>query len=283
LATPRKHWFRVADSIAREPWSNDVLATVVRLMAMLNTQWARNGLNGEEAVSISLSTAEMMQVTGSEDARTALRRLQKVASCLTCTLEVDAAMRGAGGKRCRFTWPKWAIFQDLRSPETPREPPEKSPETPPPQDAPARRTRKTHPQDAERTDAAVASPTAKREVKRETDPWLGTEYRLTQAQIDRLRAIRIRGFERSEADVIAWFMVKAPIMVAKGYKSLPRTALNWWPRATPEEIAEAVRAYDNRTYARHCELNPLPPYDEEAEKAKIATMLAETGWGRVVQ
>jgi len=135
----------------------------------------------------------------------------------------------------------------------------------------------------ERTDAAVASPTAKREVKRETDPWLGTEYRLTQAQLDRLRTIRIRGFERSEADVIAWFMVKAPIMVAKGYKSLPRTALNWWPRATPEEIAEAVRAYDNRTYARHCELNPLPPYDEEAEKAKIATMLAETGWGRVVQ
>jgi hypothetical protein len=153
MATPRKHWFRVADSIGREPWSNDVLATVLRLMAAMNTRWARDGLSPNEACTIRLRAGELLEVTGSEDARTAQRRIHQVAMSLTATCEFSDTMRGAGGKLCIFTWPKWAEFQGLAAPKLPESDPETSRELPPPQPPP-----QPPPHDAKRESAARAAP-----------------------------------------------------------------------------------------------------------------------------
>jgi hypothetical protein len=53
VATPLKRWFRVADSVAREPWDNDTLAAVVRLMAHMNTRRSRDQLRGDATAKVS--------------------------------------------------------------------------------------------------------------------------------------------------------------------------------------------------------------------------------------
>ncbi len=135
MATPRKHWFRVADSVALEPWSNDVAATFMRLLAHMNTRWAREGLSPEDACRVLIPARTLMTLTGSQDARTAQRRIQKLATTVTIRCKFIETMRGAGGKACSLEWPKYAEFQGL----TARESPESSPRVAPSASAPARR------------------------------------------------------------------------------------------------------------------------------------------------
>lgn len=108
MATPRKHWFKVADSIARDDLSNDELATMVRLLAMLNTQWARDGLDGEEAARIALRPVDLMACTGSES----LVRARRIVGALKVKVgwTVDTI-----GKQTVISWPKSLEFQDWDS------------------------------------------------------------------------------------------------------------------------------------------------------------------------
>ncbi len=95
MATPRKHWFRVADSIADEDFRNDELAFLIRLMAALNTQWARNGLSAEDACRITLSESALMSladVRRPDAAMGILARLQQKLS-----ISVDLVGTGAPG------------------------------------------------------------------------------------------------------------------------------------------------------------------------------------------
>ena len=108
MATPRKKWFKVADSIARDDLSNDELATMIRLLAMLNTQWARDGLDGEEATRIALRPVDLMACTGSESLARARRIAGALAVKVGCT--VDAV-----GKQTVISWPKCLEFQDWDS------------------------------------------------------------------------------------------------------------------------------------------------------------------------
>jgi len=116
MTTPRRRWFKAADSILIEPWPNDVLAAVMRLQAALNTRRARDGLDGAEAGRIALDPIAAMQVAGKrrpDVARTLLRRLADITSM---------SVRHRGDVTL-IDWPKWAEFQgvgardpDLRPP-----------------------------------------------------------------------------------------------------------------------------------------------------------------------
>ncbi len=134
MATARRHWFRVADSVAREDWSNDVAATFLRLGGMLNTRWARDGLSSEEACRIVLRPVDLMACTGSQS----LARARRIVNELAAHLSLVVREQGANTS---LEWPKWAEFQKLDSPKNAERRPEAAPKMPPPppppQDAPA--------------------------------------------------------------------------------------------------------------------------------------------------
>ena len=104
MATHRKHWFRVADSIQFEPWDNDLLATFVRLSAHMNTRWARDGRTPEEAATISLGPAQVAAICG--------KRRRDVAETLLSRLaEVTSMSVARRGDVTEIHWPKFPIFQ----------------------------------------------------------------------------------------------------------------------------------------------------------------------------
>ena len=131
MSTPRKHWFRVADSILYEGWDDNQIATMVRLGAYLNTRWAREGRSPEEACRARLDPTDLAKISGKRRRDVALKSLERLANVTGMSIEVD-------GEFAEIIWPKWSIFQELRTPETPR----KRPETAPSANAPAKRPRK---------------------------------------------------------------------------------------------------------------------------------------------
>jgi hypothetical protein len=127
VATPRKHWFKVADSIGDEDWDNDVLATLIRLQARLNTKWARNGLVGEEAGRITLTAGDAMAVTRRSSFARALALLRRCTHAVSMLLHESRAA-------VKIEWPKWPEFQGLPSRELPESRPLRDSDS----DAPAR-------------------------------------------------------------------------------------------------------------------------------------------------
>lgn len=110
MATPRKRYFRVADSVRNEPWTNDELAFAIRLMGELNTRWARNGLSEEEACSATFGPGDFMALTGCAS----LVRARRIARGLATHVSLILDERGA---YTRIEWRKFAEFQysDSRS------------------------------------------------------------------------------------------------------------------------------------------------------------------------
>ena len=104
MSTPRKRWFRVADSVRRDTLGNDELAFMVRLMAEMNTRWARDGLSTEECSTIVLSPGDFIALTGSASLVRARRIAQRLS--VDVSLTVDAL-----GANTRINWPKYAEFQ----------------------------------------------------------------------------------------------------------------------------------------------------------------------------
>lgn len=108
MATPRKHWFRVADSIGREPFDNDELATIIRLMCELNTRWARDGLEPDEACRAVFSPGDLMALTGRKRLDYSRLALSKLEAKVSLTVSLDGAYTS-------IEWPKWSKFQELLS------------------------------------------------------------------------------------------------------------------------------------------------------------------------
>lgn len=131
MATPRKHWFRVADSVLNEAWTNNDLAALIRLMAYLNTRWARSGLGADEACSAEIPTAAVMQITGRGRADVARSSLERLAILTGISVQCSPEV-------CSIEWPKWAEFQELR----PRERPGIARESPCPHPPPQTHTQK---------------------------------------------------------------------------------------------------------------------------------------------
>lgn len=103
MATPRKRWFRVADSIGRESWDNDTLALCIRLMAHLNTRWARDGLEGDEAAMVTLRPGDLMEISGCRRLDRARARLAALAGEILAEPEARDPLniRRTSGERSR--------------------------------------------------------------------------------------------------------------------------------------------------------------------------------------
>lgn len=128
MATPRKHWFKCPDSVADEDWTNDQLATLIRLQSRLNTRWARNGLGGEDAGRITLTAGDAIAVTHRSSFARAALLLRSCSACVSLTVRVERAS-------VIIEWPKWPEFQGLHSRELPESRPLRDSDS----DAPARR------------------------------------------------------------------------------------------------------------------------------------------------
>jgi hypothetical protein len=167
MATPRKHWFRVADSILFEGWSDSELATMVRLSAFLNTRWARDGKDAETAGRVELDLASARLITGKSYRPDCLRALESLAARLSLLVEIvdedEGRIGGGSGAHrgriegtlgapprmrphrstsCRgafvsVSWPKWPEFQAIVTRELPGDrlsiSPSGTPPPPPPQ------------------------------------------------------------------------------------------------------------------------------------------------------
>ena len=108
MATPRKHYFRMADSILRELPTPELRGILAGLLAFLNQRWARDGLTPAQSCEVVLSAADLHLITGRYRigyAEPALRR---------CLAGTSAAVRRLGAT-VSLTWPKYAEFQDLKS------------------------------------------------------------------------------------------------------------------------------------------------------------------------
>ncbi len=125
MATPRKRWFRVGDSIAREPWDNDLVATAVRLLANMNTRWARDGLSPEQGCTIKLSAGQLMDLTGSGSLVRARRILRALAAHVTLGIYEE-------GTFTLVEWRKVADFQQWPSGSRADQGQNKPPTKPPP-------------------------------------------------------------------------------------------------------------------------------------------------------
>lgn len=108
MATPRKNWFKVADSVAFESWSNDVAATFMRLGAYMNTRWARDGKASSERGRVVLSLQVLQQLTGCRSLVRARRILDELATHVTLTVD-------RRGTDTLVDWPKYAKFQESES------------------------------------------------------------------------------------------------------------------------------------------------------------------------
>lgn len=171
MATPRKHWFRVADSIGDEDWDNDTLATLIRIQARLNTKWARNGLTGEEAGKITLTAGDAMAVTHRTSFARALQVLRRCTAAVSLVIHEQRAS-------VKLEWPKWPEFQGLIARESPE----------------SRPLRKTPPQDARRktqeeiVEAPPAPAAARPKRQRSVTPKTPCPDQLEPEQLAGLRA-----------------------------------------------------------------------------------------------
>lgn len=125
MATPRKNWFKVPDSVAFDDLSNDELACLIRLQAYMNTRWARDGKSESERGRCSISPAIAKQITGKHRADVAATSLRHLADIASISVRYD-------GEVASIEWPKYAEFQETTSRETP--PPSPISKTSPSQD-----------------------------------------------------------------------------------------------------------------------------------------------------
>jgi hypothetical protein len=135
VATPRKHWFRVQDSILHETWPIEIKGVMVNLCAYLNTRWAREGLTAEDACVARLSPAACCLVTGSQRLVKARAMLHSLAVETKLTVTED-------GADTLIRWDKFAEVQGLLTLKLPESLPRVAPSASAPADAPATATKK---------------------------------------------------------------------------------------------------------------------------------------------
>lgn len=143
-----RRWFKVADSVARERWSNDEAALFLRLLAHLNTRRIRDDLAPEEAVQVLLGPAELAHLAGCQS----LVRARRTLGGLAVHLGLTWSARGAD---TLVAWPKVAEIQGWRCPSQTREMPLPYPTpspTPNPREESEKNPEKRGSAEGERTD-----------------------------------------------------------------------------------------------------------------------------------
>jgi hypothetical protein len=138
MATARKHWFKVGDSLLREPWPRDVKLTMVLLAAWLNQRWARDGLTRAEACRAVMSQGALAEVTGRTHRKHALNSLRTLAKFVSLSIRVR-------GEFIHIHWPKFAEFQNLPSDDGAKPGKRKPRDMPPPPTPPQTQTEEQEP------------------------------------------------------------------------------------------------------------------------------------------
>lgn len=106
MATPRKRWFKVADSILREPWTAEERGIILGVCAYLHQRWSRDGIDAETAGEASLTNADLHAITGRSHRPSSLKSLSNALDLVTSSVK-DC------GKTVEISWPKFAEFQEL--------------------------------------------------------------------------------------------------------------------------------------------------------------------------
>ena len=104
MATPRKNYFRVGDSILREPWTREQKLTLVLLQAHLNTRWRRDGIPNEKAGHCVLGRGDLQTITGKSWVRVGQNLLKTLESLVTLSVK-------SLGEFTEVDWPKFPEFQ----------------------------------------------------------------------------------------------------------------------------------------------------------------------------
>lgn len=108
MATPRKHWFKVADSILRDDLTVEQRGILVGLMAYMNSRWARDGLTGDQACRVKLTRGALIDITGRSQVRYAFSALSLLGQSVSISVSLC-------GEVVEIYWPKFAEFQGLES------------------------------------------------------------------------------------------------------------------------------------------------------------------------
>lgn len=108
MATDRKPYFRVANSVYREPWPYEAKACLCMLSAHLSDRWARDRLSAQEACRAVLSSGTLFDITGKRRLDSARLVLERLATCVSLTIHYR-------GDFTEIEWPKFAEFQEFES------------------------------------------------------------------------------------------------------------------------------------------------------------------------
>lgn len=109
MATKRKRWFRVADSVLREDWTRDQRSTFLGLLAWFNQRRARDGCSGASACEAPIPPGDLLTITLADSLEEARQLLADSAPVLHLEIE----------ERGRFTFVRWSkllIFQEWECP-----------------------------------------------------------------------------------------------------------------------------------------------------------------------
>mgnify|MGYP003659983131 CR=1 FL=1 len=234
MATQRKKWFKVADSVQHEDWSNDVAATFLRLLAHMNTRWAREGKDPSSACSVSLSRANAMLLTGSGSLARARSILRELSTHVSLTLHEQ-------GTSTSVEWPNYAIFQGLASGSGAAVKSVTPEAVPPPQDA----KRKT--QDADARQKKRAPKIVESREEQLADPALIDSLAATESKM---------GIRYKPEDIAEWLRWVTPDLLGwqqrdgKPYVNMRAAAKQWWRRVKPDDIKAAIEAGKQRDWQR---------------------------------
>jgi hypothetical protein len=95
-------------------WTDAVLADFIRLQALLNDRWARDGLTPEQAGEATLSPQECMVVTGTQSPRSARRRLLALPSSTHMGAFHAEEVRTGRDLCVKVRWEKFAKLQEYQ-------------------------------------------------------------------------------------------------------------------------------------------------------------------------
>ena len=113
MATPRKHWFRVADWVLHE-YPPEERGILVGFLAYANIRRARNSLTPEEASEVVIDASGMVAITGRKRLDKGRLILSKLLHNLSLTISYEADMT-------IVKWPKLSDFQEWQTRRLPED------------------------------------------------------------------------------------------------------------------------------------------------------------------
>lgn len=228
---------------------------IVRLMAFLNTRWARDGISDEEAGRCAISCIDVMAISGKRRADVARKSLRHLADVLSMSVEQQ-------GDVTVIDWPKFATYQFIDTRRRGRGREDGGKKLPSPRPA-SRVPRPASPEEGanagdEGNDGSPPSP---------PKPAFPKGLKLDPEFIQKLIDHNPLGMANlTEDDIIAWVNSIWLRFEAKKYRNRKRALVSWWSRVKREELDQARKVQRDllkaqRTKLAVAALPPLPLTD----------------------